>query len=316
MAGLVLAAAAVAALTRWSGGDPPLSVTSPADLAPASEADPVVAAAGDIACDSLDSRFRDGAGTAQGCHMRATGELLGDRRPRAVLALGDVQYGGRGLADYRASYGPAWGRARAVTRPVPGDEDYDNAGASGYFGYFGAAAGQPGKGWYSFDLGGWHLIGLNSSCHRVGGCAAGSPQERWLRADLAAHRNRCTLAFWHYPRFASSDAGVDPSLLAFWRDLYAAGAELVLNGHNHFYERFAPQDPAGRRDRSGGIRQFIVGTGGQQHHPLSSAAPNSEVRDNTTFGVLRLTLRRGGYDWEFVPEAGGAFSDSGRGTCH
>jgi hypothetical protein len=312
---LALAAAAAAVLARWPG-DPPSSITSPADLAPAPDADPVIAAAGDIACDPLDSRFRDGTGTAQGCHMQATGELLGDRRPGAVLALGDVQYGGRGPVDYWASYDPAWGQARAVTRPVPGDDDYDNADASGYFEYFGAAAGQPGKGWYSFDLGSWHLIGLNSNCHRVGGCEAGSPQERWLRADLAAHRNRCTLAFWHHPRFGSNEAGVDASLLAFWRDLHAAGVELVLNGHNHFYERFAPQDPAGRRDRSRGIRQFIVGTGGQQHHPVASAAPNSEVRNHTTFGVLQLTLRPGGYAWEFAPEAGGTFSDSGRGTCH
>jgi hypothetical protein len=304
-----------AALAGWPR-QPPASVLSQAHPAPAPATGPVVVAAGDIACDPLDPRFRDGGGTAQGCHMRATGELLGDRRPGAVLALGDLQYGARGLADYRASYAPAWGQARAVTRPVPGDEDYDNADAAGYFGYFGAAAGRPRQGWYSFDLGGWHLVALNSNCHRVGGCAAGSPQERWLRADLAAHRTRCTLAFWHHPRFGSNDAGVDASLLAFWRDLYAAGAELVLNGHNHFYERFAPQDPAGRPDRSRGIREFIVGTGGQQHHPISAPAPNSQRRDHTSFGVLQLTLRPGGYDWEFVPETGGAFSDSGSGTCH
>ena len=316
MVGLALVAVGLGVFA-WSSGEPAPGLPLATDPPPARPGGPVVImAAGDIACDPRDTRFRSGAGTAQGCHMRATAELLTAQEPDAVLALGDLQYGTGGMADYQASFGPTWGRARAITRPVPGDDDYENADGSGYFGYFGAAAGQPKTGWYSFDLGSWHLIALNSNCHRVGGCEAGSPQERWLQADLAAHRNRCTLAFWHHPRFASSEAGVDGSLLAFWRDLHAAGAELVVNGQNHFYERFAPQDPAGRRDRSRGIRQFIVGTGGQQHHPISLAAPNSEVRNHTTFGVLQLTLGRGGYAWEFVPEAGGAFSDSGRGTCH
>jgi acid phosphatase type 7 len=301
------------ALAGWPGE---AARDSAPQAGPAPPASPVIAAAGDIACDPRDSRFRDGAGTAQGCHMRATAELLTQRRPDAVLTLGDIQYGVGGMADYRASYGPTWGRVKAITRPAPGDNDYDDADAASYFGYFGAAAGRPGEGWYSFDLGSWHLIALNSNCHRVGGCAAGSPQERWLKADLAAHRNRCTLAFWHHPRFGSNEAGVDKSLLAFWRDLHDAGAELVLNGHNHFYERFAPQDPAGRRDPARGIREFIVGTGGEQHHPVSPAAPNSQVRDHTSFGVLELTLRPDGYDWEFIPEAGGAFADSGSGTCH
>jgi acid phosphatase type 7 len=314
--GLALVAVGLGALARWSGAPAP-SLSLPADPPPARQAGPVVImAAGDIACDPRDTRFRSGAGTAQGCHMRATAELLTAREPDAVLALGDLQYGTGGMADYQVSFGPTWGRARAITRPVLGDDDYENADASGYFEYFGAAAGRSETGWYSFDLGSWHLIALNSNCSRVGGCAAGSPQERWLKADLAAHPNQCTLAFWHHPRFGSTAAGVDDSLLAFWRALHDAGAELVLNGHNHFYERLAPQAPSGRRDRTRGIRQFIVGTGGEQHHRPSAAAPNSEVRDHTTFGVLELTLRSDGYDWEFAPEAGGTFSDSGSGTCH
>jgi acid phosphatase type 7 len=276
-----------------------------------------LAAAGDIACDPKDPRFAQGTGKGRACQMRPTGELLTGRGISAVLALGDVQYGNGGIADYRASYAPAWGRAKAITHPVLGDGDYHNQNAAGYFGYFGAAAGPSNKGYYSFDVGSWHVIVLNTNCSRVGGCQAGSPQERWLRADLAKNQAKCTLAAWHLPRFGSNAVRVDDTSLAFWRDLYAAGAELVLNGNNHFYERFAPQDPGGKADPARGVREFIVGTGGRSHQPLDTTPmANSELRDDQTFGLLELTLRPDGYDWQFVPEPGSTFTDSGSGTCH
>jgi hypothetical protein len=277
---------------------------------------PRLAAAGDIGCDPKDPRFANGMGTARACQMRLTGEVLESRGVSAVLALGDVQYGNGGIADYRASYAPSWGRVKAITHPVLGDGDYHNQNAAGYFRYFGAAAGAPNRGYYSFDLGSWHVIVLNSNCSRVGGCQAGSPQERWLRADLASHPAKCTLAAWHLPRFGSNAVRLDSTSLAFWRDLYAAGAELVLNGNNHFYERFGPQDPGGKADPARGVREFIVGTGGRSHQPADTPLANSQVRDDQTFGLLELTLRPGGYDWRFVPEPGFAFTDSGSGTCH
>jgi len=279
------------------------------------EAASTIAAAGDIACDPADPKFNKAEGTGRTCRMRAVSDLLVGKDYAAVLALGDTQYGTRGMADFRMSYDPSWGRVKAITRPIPGDEDYANDGGAAYLDYFGAAAGRRGQTWYSFEVGSWHLIALDSSCSRVGGCRAGSRQERWLKQDLAAHRNRCVLAFWHYPLFGSNRIKVDKTTLAFWKDLYKAGAELVLSGNNHWYERFAPQDPAGRRDPEPGIRQFIVGTGGASHHPVSAPAPNSEVRDSSTFGVLELTLRSEGYDWQFLSEQGGV-RDSGSATCH
>jgi hypothetical protein len=310
--GVVLLAASLtgiglAALANGSGSAVATPIQAPA---------PTLAAAGDIACDPYDPRFAQGGGDAGACQMRGTAKLLEGGGPSAVLALGDVQYGNGGIADYRASYGPSWGRLKSITHPVLGDGDYHNQNAAGYFSYFGTAAGAPNQGWYSFDLGSWHVIVLNSNCSRVGGCQAGSPQERWLRADLARHSAKCTLAAWHLPRFGSNGVRVDNTSLAFWRDLYAAGADLVLNGNNHFYERFGPQDPGGKADPARGVREFIVGTGGRSHQPLDAPLANSQVRDDRTFGFLELTLLPGGYDWRFVPEPGSTFTDSGSGTCH
>jgi hypothetical protein len=199
---------------------------------------------------------------------------------------------------------------------VPGNHDYHTARASGYFRYFGAAAGNPAKGYYSFDLGEWHLIALNSNCSDVGGCERGSAQVRWLRADLAAHASaRCTLAYWHHPLFSSGVHGSNATYTAFWNELYAAGADVVLVGHDHDYERFAPQTPTGVLDTRRGIRQFVVGTGGRGLRRFKTIRSWSEVRDSTTFGVLRLALRPAGYAWRFVP-AVGSFTDSGTGGCH
>ncbi len=290
--------------------------SSPVPATPTRPPPPTLAAAGDIACDPKDPRFDHGNGRARACHMRQTSDLLARGGFSAVLALGDLQYGHGGIADYQASYAPTWGRVQAITHPALGDGDYDNQHAAAYFGYFAAAAGQPDQGWYSFDLGAWHVIVLNSNCAHVGGCQPGSPQERWLKADLAAHPAKCILAVWHHPLFGSNAVRVNPTTLAFWQDLYASGADLALNGNNHFYERFAPQDPSGKPDPIRGIREFIVGTGGRDHQPLQTPLANSQARNDTTFGVLKLTLRPDGYDWAFLSGAGAGFTDTGTGTCH
>lgn len=198
--------------------------------------------------------------------------------------------------------------------PVIGNHEYNTAGASSYFDYFGAAAGDRSKGYYSFNLGNWHIIALNSNCSNVGGCNAGSPQEQWLRADLAASSTQCTLALWHHPLFSSGVASNRTQAL--WNALYDYNADLILNGHAHVYERFAPQTPGGTLDTVRGIREFIVGTGGESHGGTTNLAPNSEAYNGTTFGVIKLTLKSNSYDWQFIPEAGRTFTDSGSTLCH
>jgi len=285
--------------------------------AAAAPAQPVrVVAAGDIACDPGDASFNGGAGTATACRMMATSDLALALDADAVLVLGDNQYDFGALSSYLASYDPTWGRLRALTRPVPGNHDYLTPGAAGYYGYFGAEAGDPSQGYYSFDLGGWHLVALNSNCAAVGGCGAGSPQEQWLVADLAAHSGSCVLAYWHHPRFSSGPHGSDATYQAFWEALATAGADLVLNGHDHVYERFAPQDPAGALDPAGGIRQITVGTGGRNLTGFPLLRPNSEARQAAAFGVLELELHPNGYAWRFVPEGGSSLGDQGIALCH
>ena len=247
----------------------------------------------------------------------ATSNLLVDISG-TVFTLGDNAYSNGSASDYTNCYDPSWGRVKSRTRPAPGNHEYQTANASGYFGYFGSAAGDPAKGYYSYDLGDWHIIVLNSnsSCTTIG-CAAGSAQEQWLRADLAANTKACTLAYWHHPRFNSGAThGNNTAVAPFWNALYEYGAEVILNGHEHVYERFAPQAPNATPDAAAGIRQFTVGTGGAGLYSFSSTIqPNSEVRNNTSLGVLKLTLRSGGYDWQFIP-ATGTFTDSGTGSCH
>lgn len=273
-----------------------------------------VVAVGDIACDPADSAYNGGAGTTSRCRMVATSDLALSLSPAAVLLLGDNQYEDGTLAKYQASYDPSWGRLKAITHPIPGNHEYVTAGAAGYYAYFGAAAGDPAKGWSSFDLGGWHLIGLNSNCSAVGGCGASSPQGQWLAADLAAHPGVCTLAYWHHPRFSSGPHGDDATTAAFWTRLHGAGADLVLVGHDHGYERFAPQSPSAAADPAG-IRQFVVGTGGKNLTFVTTVRANSEVRNYSAYGVLELKLWPNGYDWRFMG-VGGAVLDSGRGLCH
>jgi len=292
---------------------PPVTPPPPPPAAP----DPVVAAAGDIACDPSDGNFMGGLGSPVACHMMATSDLiLGLPNLAAVLALGDTQYDSGALPAFMGSFDPTWGRLKPLIHPALGNHEVQTTNADGYFQYFGAAAGPPLEGWYSYDIGAWHLIVLNANCPGTGGCGLGSPQEQWLQADLAAHQNLCTLAYWHQPRFSSGQHGDDTATDALWQDLYAAGAEIVLNGHDHDYERFAPQTPTGAADPVGGIREFVVGTGGKDHSGQGTLQPNSEVMNVDTFGVLVLTLHPAGYDWQFLPEPGMTFTDSGSGTCH
>ncbi len=275
---------------------------------------PTLVAVGDIACDPADAGYNGGAGTATRCRMRATSDLAIALSPVEVLLLGDNQYENGSLDRYLASFDPTWGRLKAITRPIPGNHEYATPGAQGYFSYFGAAAGDPAKGWYSWDLGAWHLVALNSNCAAVGGCDAASPQGEWLAADLAAHPGVCTLAAWHHPRFSSGPHGDDTSVEELWAILQAAGADVVLNGHDHGYERFAPQTAGGAADPRG-LRAFVVGTGGKNITAVTTVRANSEIREYGAFGVLELTLHPNGYEWRFLSDAG-SLLDSGRGLCH
>jgi acid phosphatase type 7 len=289
-------------------------------------ADPVIAAAGDIACDPADPSFAGGLGTAAFCRQRQTSDLLLGMDLSAVLVLGDAQYNTATLPNFLASFDPTWGRARSLLRPAPGNHEYRDPGAAGYFDYFNGRnradgpAGHRDRGYYSFDVGDWHVVALNSQCSHppanptLQDCAAGSAQERWLRADLAAHRTTCTLAFWHHPT-ASSGIGLNAAVDPLFRALHDHGVELLLTGHDHAYERFAPKAPGHGHDPARGVREIVVGTGGRSLQNPRAPQPGSEVR-RREFGVLRVTLRRDAYDWEFVPEAGAGPTDSGSAPCH
>ncbi|HSS97293.1 MAG TPA: metallophosphoesterase, partial [Terriglobales bacterium] len=238
--------------------------------------------------------------------------------PGTVLVAGDLAYPDGSDENFAKCYEPTWGRFKDRTRPAPGNHEYHSDGASGYARYFGAAAGDPKKAYYSYDLGTWHVISLNSECAEVGGCDAASSQGQWLKQDLEQHKNGCIVAYFHKPLFSSGGShGNDPKMKPLWDVLYHAGADVVINGHDHDYERFALQDPEGKSDPEHGIREFVVGSGGKNsHRKMGATKPNSEVRNDDTFGVLKLTLHAKRYDWEFVPEAGKTFKDSGSGTCH
>lgn len=260
-----------------------------------------------------------GAGDIADCKdltgAEATAKLL-EETPGTVMAVGDLAYP-NGTAENFKCYDQTWGRVKARTRPAPGNHEFHSEGATPYFDYWGAVAGDPKTGYYSYELGAWHIIVLNSECEAVGGCDAGSPQEKWLRTDLAAHPVACTLAYWHKPRFSTGGAhGDDLSVKPLWVALYEANADVVINGHDHNYERFAPQTPDGVADPKRGIREFVVGSGGKNLRPFRDPEPNTEARDNTAFGVLKLTLKPHSYDWQFIPQAGKTFTDSGTGECH
>lgn len=341
MAGLVLAASLLAA--------------------PARAADPVVVAGGDVACAPEDSSFNGGAGIVSpppgSCHEQYTSDLFPALAPAHILALGDLQYEDGNRARFDASYEPSWGRAKAITKPVPGNHEYGSGGsnvdpaAAGYFGYFaqqlaaeGPDAGNPQRGWYSFDVPvptapgappfNWHLVALNSECasglrDRVGWtgrCDAGSEQEQWLRRDLAADASSCTIAYWHHPLFSSGGEGASPVMGPIWNALHDDYADLVLAGHDHDYERFPPRGaaPAGPVEPGRGIREFVVGTGGRSLLPPGAVDGTHEVFQNTVYGVLKLTLHapsrahlNGWYEWEFVDDgrSGSDFVEAGSADC-
>jgi 3',5'-cyclic AMP phosphodiesterase CpdA len=267
------------------------------------ESDPVLVGAGDIAECWLG--FINGTGGAE-----ATATLL-DRIKGTVFTVGDHAYRKGTAKEFQNCYTPTWGQHKARTRPTPGNHDYYTNNATPYYAYFGATAGEAGKGYYSYELGAWHIVALNSNL--TADAAAG--QEQWLREDLTAHNTLCTLAYWHHPAFSSGGHGNGHRMRTIWPVLYEFGADVVVNGHDHNYERFAPQTPTGHRDPEHGIREFVVGTGGAHVHKFKTVQPNSEARDATTWGVLKLVLRPTSYEWEFIPVAGGTFSDVGSGAC-
>jgi hypothetical protein len=293
--------ATVLVVVALSGG---LSLgQSPSGAAAAAVAEPaVLLAAGDIAgCNSLGDE--------------ATAALV-DGQPGVVATLGDNAYPDGTPEQFARCYEPSWGRHKWRTRPSVGNHEYRTPGAAGYFGYFGAAAGEPGKGYYSYDLGSWHVVVLNSQCWEAGGCEEGSPQEQWLRADLAASAASCTLAYWHHARFSSGRIAQLEWTGPLWKALWRDGAEVILAGHDHIYERHARLAPSGDPTPAFGIRQFIVGTGGHSHAAIVAPRATSEVRNGDTYGILKLILRDGGYDWVFLPEAGRTFTDAGAEMCH
>lgn len=244
--------------------------------------------------------------------QKSTSKLVRRLDPTRVLALGDLQYPSGALRDFRRYYDRTWGRFKKRTRPSPGNHEYLTEGARGYRRYFGSAAKSRGHTYYSFDLGTWHLVSLNANIDRD----ADSKQVRWLKADLKATNKRCVLAYWHQPRFSSgSSHGNDSSVSTFWKVLFRKHADIVLNGHEHNYERFRKQAPQGRFDKRG-IREFVVGTGGAGLYPFGAAQPNSRKRISSSFGVLRLTLRHDGYRWKFVSVGGDVLDRGGPKRCN
>ena len=287
----------IVALTSAMDGCKPAETTSPKNPGP-----PVVVGAGDIA---------DCAGEGDG----ATAELLEGIKGR-IVTLGDNAYENGTAREFARCYEPTWGRFKDRTSPVPGNHEYNTPEAKGYFGYFRKAAGERGDGYYSYDLGKWHIVALNSNCEKVGGCDIDAPQGRWLKEDLANNRSKCTLAYFHHPLFSSGQ--YRPGLLKvkpLWEALYSAGADVVLNGHDHNYQRFAPQDPDGKPDPERGIREFVVGTGGKDLYTIEDPVSNTESYNDDTYGVLKLVLRPTSYEWQYLAARGSTFTDSGGAPC-
>ena len=296
-------------------------VLVPEEVAAQVEGDPVIAAAGDISCDPQSSAYHGGLGTPTECRQLYTSDLLSGAA--AVLPLGDLQYSCGGLAAYQQAYDPTWGRFKAVTHPVPGNHEYETSGgtgcstnAAGYFGYFGAAAGEPGKGYYSYDIGSWHLVALNSECDRIGGCYVGSPQETWLRADLAAHPATCTLAYLAPAALLPAADGSDPTFAPIWQALDDAEPTSCSPATALVRTLRPAERPPGRRTpRHPAVRRRH--RRGQLRRPVAPRAANSEVQHSgpSTFGVLKLTLHASSYDWTLVTESGTS-TDTGTQGCH
>jgi len=296
---LLALSAIVLSFTRVDNSDAQNQSNPLPRRAPSSSADPVLVGAGDIAsCASTNDE--------------ATARLL-DNIPGTVFTVGDNAYlSSRRMRNPFPCYDASWGRHRNRTRPVPGNHEYDGDYLDDYFDYFGNAAGDRDKGYYSYDLGKWHIIALNTMIET----GPSSSQGRWLSRDLERNQRLCTLAYFHHPRFSSGPNPKNRRSVQLFDALSSAGVDVVVSGHDHIYERFAPMTADGLRDERAGTRQFVVGTGGASHYRIERATKASEVRNNSTFGVLKLTLHERGYDWQFVPVRGRRFSDAGSGTCH
>jgi hypothetical protein len=289
---------------------PPAPGTPPPATLPDFPNDHELIAAGDIAGHDPDFIIDE-------CMPQAeqTAKLV-DKLSGPVAIPGDAVYEVGSMAEYQDCYAASWGRFKSRTRPVVGDHDYKTYGAAGFFAYFGAAGGAAGQGWYSYNVGTWHVVALNTACDQIGGCGIDSPEEAWLRADLAAHPSLCTVAYWHTPFYSSGSHGNTPGVKPLFQALYDNGVEMVLSGNDHDYERFAPQNATADADPTG-VRQFVVGTGGRYLRPLDAThQPNSEAANDATFGVLDLKLNATSYNWQFIPVAGSTYTDSGTGTCH
>jgi 3',5'-cyclic AMP phosphodiesterase CpdA len=286
------AGAAIVAVARCGGN----TATGPSPPPAAGES--VLVGAGDIAlCSAL-------------APAEATAKLL-DAIPGTVFTAGDNVQAVGAMEEFRQCFDPTWGRHKTRMQPSPGNHDYATAGGAAYFEYFGGIAGSPGASYYSYDLGSWHIISLDSNI----AAGPGSPQLEWLAKDLKTAWTQCTLAYFHHPLFTSGPNGPNVAVQDMWRVLYARGVDVIVNGHDHLYERFRLQDPDGQPDSAHGIREFIAGTGGAPLYQAVRVAANSEVRASV-HGVLKLILRNGTYDWVFVSVAGQPFRDSGTDACH
>lgn len=288
---LVLIALGVALLLTARTGNLPLPSSPPPSVAPDAV---TLLAVGDI-------------GSCDGTNDEAVASVAA-RLAGTIAILGDIAYPDGSASDFASCFDPAWAPMLARIRPAPGNHEYQTTDASAYFSEFGDAAGIPGEGWYSYDLGAWHVIALNSNCDFVGGCDEGSPQLAWLEADLEANPSTCTVAYWHHPRYSSGRHGDDDTVAPLWGALGRAEVDLVLAGHDHTYQRIGPID---------GMRSFVVGTGGRSLYEFSNPArPESELRSNSDYGLLMLTLRESDYDWRFVPASGSTLADAGTAACH
>ncbi|MDQ1734381.1 MAG: hypothetical protein QOH56_632, partial [Pseudonocardiales bacterium] len=285
----------------------------------------VIVVGGDIACAVADPNYNGGNGIATACHMKKTASQIAGVNPAALLPLGDEQYNSGNLTDFRTSYAQSWGASSllTITHPAVGNHEYGTSGAGGYFQYFGKAATGGGSacssgcgGYYSFDVGTWHLVAINTECTRINsgtGCATGSAQEQWLKADLGSHNNACTLVFGHRPRW-SSNSFASADIAPLIADMYPT-VDIYASGHSHAYERFKPQNPSGAVDTSKGITQLVVGTGGSFYTGFGTVLANSVVHKSNLFGVLKLTLHSSSADYQFMPE-NSTFTDSGTVNCH
>jgi uncharacterized membrane protein len=301
--------------TTTTSASPTTTSASPTTTTTAG-GDPVIAAAGDIACAASDPSFNNVNGTATACRSKYTEQIIQQINPVFLLPLGDEQYNSGSVADFAASYAQTWGLSKGISKPVVGNHEYGTSKAAGYFGYFGSAAGNQGAGYYSYEVGAWHVVAINTECTRIDGatgCALGSPQEKWLKSDLASHPNACTLVYGHRPRWASSSfASSDIAPLV--NDMVAAHVDLYITGHAHSYERFAPQDAAGNPDGTG-ITEMVIGTGGAFYTGTGTVAANSVIRKTNLYGVEKLVLHPNSWDYTYVPE-NSTFTDTGTGTCH